>query len=1780
MKTATLTDSILTRLSYGKFFTTTFFLVAFLLSRGAGADDFSQWKYNKKITINTTSVGLSSMVTKFPYVIRLDSKTFDFNKSQLTGQDIRFSNSNGKSLPYQIERWDKSKNVADIWVLVDTVRSNDSTQYFKMYWGNDTASVLSNGPAVFDTANGFSGVWHLGETGGDTAREATVNRCNAINHGTSFQQTGTIGYANSLSGNGQFLDAGNNSKLRMDAFDRITISAWVKRAGNNASGAGAYEAIAGKFNWTTGDYREYEIGSTTDGGFRFNVSTDGTSTTSAETMLTSGVVPVNGTWYYMTGTVDGSNMYVYVNAEQRGSSPKAAISGSQNASFKIGVMEDDVNDPTGHQYWNGTIDEVRVEKVARSPDWIKLCYANQQLSSIITAFGPAIGNYLWDNATTEGYQAASGTWGTSNFWTINGTTLGAWPGTGCSATFTNTTGDSEPLTITVNGTQNIDSIAFLNSGFTLSGGMLNFGTRSGVLVASGKTATISSAISGSAGLNEYGEGTLILSGVNTYTGATNIRSGKLIVTGSLAVGSAVTVGTASILAGTGTINGSVDARANGAIIAPGTNGAGTLKTGALTFGSSSILNFELGTNNDSIKVTGNLTLNGTLNVTTVPGFGLGTYTLLTYTGTLKDSILSTGTMPDGFLYVITAASGIVTLKVTPDLAKPSITTQPVSLVKTAGQSVSFSVVAAGYPVPTYQWRKNDTPISGATSASYAIAALALGDTGTYDVVITNSQGSVTSNSVKLSLSPSSIKAAFTIPETTGKTPFAVQFTDKSTGEFTKRIWDFGDKTTDTTNTQNPLHVYGTAGTFTAKLVLLSSTVRQDSFTVTIKTETPSDITVPVNVATISGKYLGGTSVLFSVNGLLDVDTSVVDTFGIWYSTESTDTTPNFTQATWIDLRNRLTTIKSSGGADNITVDNQSFNTSSQKKFYCAIVLKSKINDKLSLPAQGFFYTGANTNSVRITSLVFDTSKNEIKVKWNAKVDLLDTLQIGISYSVKGYPTTDTSIHQFVPVTGSIDSAVINLMEPLVFSSSPTDSSHYYVSLWISKDKIIVCAPTDSSKQEVLIPYYTWQNVPTSTSDTIPVYAFNNQIRLKSKPGQVLETANIVRTITPGSTLLAGSIQAGLAFEYENKSMGTPFYTGIKISNLPSRFSIEDVNIYRDSAGVPLLVREKIVRDTINGYISVLTNNLILPFVALVDTTSPSVKIGSDTTKVLTADIAYTDTFTIVDNIGNVSWRLYTARGDEAFDTLSDGNAGVLHKVNETLILTIDSRFVSGDNGVRAILVTSDGRNTNSIDVSRRVTINTSPGIRVEVMKWTPLSTTAELDSTSIASIMQTGNAGDNKWTYDNMKCRIFRWSNLKDNANNTGKWIEYADSLKQQFDLKRGNLVWVKMKTATTVVPGKSITPSLKSSVVIKLAPKAFTDVSSPFGFGIKIGDILSATKELDGNREDLLINRWETKPTSNQYIANIVYSKYLEDPLVNSLSTVLSPNSSGYTIYNPYPDTVNLIIPPTPVALSKITALAKSTHNNGWSIRLVSRTSDSCDLTTVYCGYADAATQGTSYFPSAPSFGGLSIGVTDAQTKKIYGHAVAHSVSNGGCTYVIAYKNPSSSSVTIQSRLYPSFIPESMNASLYNSETGASESAQNGTATITVGPNQTVYRLLSVGTSAYLAKASRSISPLSELALLGVYPNPCRGAVRIRYSLPFNSVKNISFALYNLSGKVVWQHEINEPSHFGNCDFAWNGKGANGKPVGTGVYLLRMTVISGEKNKRSVFERKISIMQ
>ena len=85
------------------------------------------------------------------------------------------------------------------------------------------------------------------------------------------------------------------------------------------------------------------------------------------------------------------------------------------------------------------------------------------------------------------------------------------------------------------------------------------------------------------------------------------------------------------------------------------------------------------------------------------------------------------------------------------LGPPIITLHPSNRTVAVGGSVAFSVAASGTPPLNYQWRLNGTNIAGATLPACALSPVQTTGAGDYNVVITNSYGSVTSLTASLTL---------------------------------------------------------------------------------------------------------------------------------------------------------------------------------------------------------------------------------------------------------------------------------------------------------------------------------------------------------------------------------------------------------------------------------------------------------------------------------------------------------------------------------------------------------------------------------------------------------------------------------------------------------------------------------------------------------------------------------------------------------------------------------------------------------------------------------------------------------------------------------------------------------------------------------------------------------------------------------------------------------------------------------------------------------------------
>ena len=86
---------------------------------------------------------------------------------------------------------------------------------------------------------------------------------------------------------------------------------------------------------------------------------------------------------------------------------------------------------------------------------------------------------------------------------------------------------------------------------------------------------------------------------------------------------------------------------------------------------------------------------------------------------------------------------------------PYIGTQPLDVSTVAGQTVSFEVDAFGTKPMTYQWMVNGIIISGAKSSTLEISAAPGDDGNKYKCLVTNADGSATSDSAELTIIPGS-----------------------------------------------------------------------------------------------------------------------------------------------------------------------------------------------------------------------------------------------------------------------------------------------------------------------------------------------------------------------------------------------------------------------------------------------------------------------------------------------------------------------------------------------------------------------------------------------------------------------------------------------------------------------------------------------------------------------------------------------------------------------------------------------------------------------------------------------------------------------------------------------------------------------------------------------------------------------------------------------------------------------------------------------------------------
>ncbi|MEQ1851878.1 MAG: DUF2341 domain-containing protein, partial [Chthoniobacteraceae bacterium] len=264
------------------------------------------WTRRQQITFSgNTFVGAENL-TNYPVLIKLNSGNIDYAQTQNNGADLRFFDSDGTLLAYEIEKWNESGD-SYVWVKVPQI-STSGTDSITMYYGNAAASAGQN-PGATWAGTGYSAVYHLGETIGTTIADSTANGFNGTLINGGLPGAGQVGGSKSFDGVNDYVTLGTNRAF-INNTSQVTLSAWV----NPTTVTGTLDLIAVSVNNGGAPTSSSRAGiSIVNGQIQvFGRSPDAQAT--ARTEITVATVPA-GSWSLVEGVIDyaTNTIRVYIN---------------------------------------------------------------------------------------------------------------------------------------------------------------------------------------------------------------------------------------------------------------------------------------------------------------------------------------------------------------------------------------------------------------------------------------------------------------------------------------------------------------------------------------------------------------------------------------------------------------------------------------------------------------------------------------------------------------------------------------------------------------------------------------------------------------------------------------------------------------------------------------------------------------------------------------------------------------------------------------------------------------------------------------------------------------------------------------------------------------------------------------------------------------------------------------------------------------------------------------------------------------------------------------------------------------------------------------------------------------------------------------------------------------------------------------------------------------------------------------------------------------------------
>jgi hypothetical protein len=267
-------------------------------------------------------------------LLKLNSGNIDYAQTQDDGGDLRFFDSDGTPLDYEIELWDESGD-SYVWVKVPQIDTT-GTDSIWMYYGSATAPDGQTSGTVW--SNDYRGIWHLDEDPGGAAPQMLDSSGNA-NHGTvenapvqaAGQIDGSLAFDGTLERN---VDVADSASLQLSTD--LTVSAWVNTTVTSADGQS--RVVVAKWGAAAGD-RNYWLGKIDSGAAdTFSFFVDDSERVDID------IAEINdGNWHQVVGVADSTAglLRLYVDGIERatGAYDGSSVTGTSDLNRVLGSGE-------------------------------------------------------------------------------------------------------------------------------------------------------------------------------------------------------------------------------------------------------------------------------------------------------------------------------------------------------------------------------------------------------------------------------------------------------------------------------------------------------------------------------------------------------------------------------------------------------------------------------------------------------------------------------------------------------------------------------------------------------------------------------------------------------------------------------------------------------------------------------------------------------------------------------------------------------------------------------------------------------------------------------------------------------------------------------------------------------------------------------------------------------------------------------------------------------------------------------------------------------------------------------------------------------------------------------------------------------------------------------------------------------------------------------------------------------------------------------------------------